>query len=79
MSSERGKRKQDLMEQAEMVIDELLNCEEQQRVPSMSEIEEVILELRKRLGEQMAEQVLREQEEKRPVPGPSCPGCGKEM
>ena len=35
--------------------------------------------LRKRLGEEMALEVIRAQEAKQPVPGPRCPTCQQEM
>jgi len=45
----------------------------------LTPIEDVILELRQRLSEQMATVVIADQEATRPVPGPLCPACQREM
>jgi hypothetical protein len=68
-----------LRAEAEEVIEELLDWHEGSGAPTLDEIEEEILRLRKRLGEHMAETVIEDQEAVRPVPGPACPTCGEEM
>jgi len=70
MKSDRGQLKAELMAQAEEVIDELLDWCEGEEGPTFSEIEEVVLRLRRRMGERMAEAVVREGEEVRPVVDP---------
>ncbi len=67
------------MKEAERIIDELLAWEEETEKPNLSQIEEVVLELRERLSQKMAEVVIEGQEEARPVPGPACERCGGEM
>ncbi len=47
--------------------------------PNLTQIEEIVLKLRKQLGEQMALAVIDNQETKRPAPGPHCPQCQREM
>lgn len=79
MKRNRTELKSELQVEAEHLIDELLNWADEAGAPTLTEIEEVILKLRQRLGERMAKAVLDEQEATRPVPGPACPECGREM
>ena len=53
--------------------------EEQVEGADLGQIEEVVLKLRKRLSEKMAEAVIEQQENVRVVPGSKCPECGQEM
>ena len=68
-----------LMKEAEAVIDELLAWQVETDEPNLAQIEEKVLELRQRLSEQMSEAVIANQEAVRPVPGPGCGQCGREM
>ncbi len=79
MKSEGKKIKAELMADAEMMVDELLEWDEKNAEPTLTQIEDVILELRKRMSEKMAEALMEKQEQKQPVPGPGCQKCGKEM
>jgi uncharacterized protein with PIN domain len=79
MAQTRTELKADLRVQADLMIDELLDWNEQTGEPTLTQIEEVVLQLRKRLGEQMAQAVIQSQEAQRPVPGPACPECQCEM
>lgn len=79
MGRNRQEQKAELMRAAEGLIDELLDWDEQAEAPTLTEIEDVILQLRQQMGRRMAEEVLREQEAKTPVPGPECPTCQREM
>jgi len=71
--------KRELMAEAEAMIDELAEWSGGGRKPTLAEIEEMVLKLRKEIGQRMAAAVLASQEESAPVPGPLCPGCGREM
>ena len=79
MVSTRGQSKARLMKQAEKVIDELLDWRDMTSEPNLTQIEEVVLEIRKRFGEEMARETIEAQEAKQLVSGPLCPKCKKEM
>jgi hypothetical protein len=79
VSSSREQLRAELLAEAEEVIDALLEWHEGSSEPTLTEIEEVVLALRKRLGQRMSGIVLQEQEAVQPVPGPACPECGREM
>lgn len=79
MGRTRAELKVELMQQAELVVDALLEWNEETAAPTMTQIEDVILRLRKQLGEGMVRTVLEAQEAQRPVPGPVCARCGQEM
>lgn len=72
-------RKARLIARAEQLISELLEWSEETERPNLSQIEDKVLELRERFGQELAREVVQEQEAKRPVPGPACPQCGREM
>jgi hypothetical protein len=77
--SAREMRKARLIARAEELVSELLEWSEETERPNLSQIEEKVLELRERFGQELAREVIEEQEAKRPVPGPTCPQCGREM
>jgi hypothetical protein len=79
MKETRAEKKARMMARLEKAIDELLNWEEANDQPNLTEIEDIVLKLRKQIGEDMVDEVLGEMSEKTPVPGPACPRCGKEM
>ena len=67
-----------LFKEAEAVIDKLLDWNEAVGKPTLTQIEEEVLVLRKEMGQGMAEVVLQNQEATRPV-GACCPTCQGEM
>jgi hypothetical protein len=75
----REQRKSRLMEQAEQVIDELLDWTDDTVAPNLTQIEDIVLALRQRLSEQMAQEVVEAQAARQPAPGVLCPHCGQEM
>jgi uncharacterized protein with PIN domain len=79
MKRRRAELKAELMAEAEGLIDNLLNWSEETPAPTLTQIEEAILILRRRLSERMAEVLANEQEAAQPVPGPRCPRCHREM
>jgi len=79
MPSGRERRKARLMEQAESLVDELLDWTDETAEPNLTQIEDKILALRKQFSEEMAREAIEAQGAKQPAIGPSCPQCGKEM
>jgi ssDNA-binding Zn-finger/Zn-ribbon topoisomerase 1 len=79
VKSSREQRKARLMNHAEAVIDKLLDWSEATPEPNLTQIEAFVRKLRKRLGEQMAMEVINAQEAKQPVWGSQCPTCQQEM
>ena len=79
MKPTRAERRAELLRQTEVLLDELLDWEEQNEQPTLTQIEDMVLKLRQRMGEQMAQSVLEAQAAQAPVPGPACPECGREM
>ncbi len=79
MKRTRAERRAALEAKAKELIDELMQWSEETERPDLRQIEEEILKLRQALSESMLETVIEDQENQRPVPGPRCPKCGKEM
>ena len=79
MGRSRREMKAELLAKAEARIDELLDWADENTTPTLTDIEEIVLKVRKELGRELAQAVIDEQESVQPVPGPICPRCGKEM
>jgi len=79
MKCSREAMKAKLMAEAEVIVDELVGWSDEVREPNLEQIEEIMLKLRKRLGERASEVILENQERVQPAKAPCCPHCGKEM
>ncbi len=80
MKRTREQLKAELMTQAEQAIEQLIGWSDETPQPTLAQIEDIVLKLRKQLSEQMAQTVLAEQAAvTQSVPGPCCPKCGREM
>jgi len=79
MKKSQEQLKAEFMGEAEELFDRLIEWEEQTEKPNLTEIEDIILELRKRFGERMAQKMMMRQEERQPAEKVQCPECGGEM
>ena len=79
MTRAREQEKARLVQYAEQLIDEALDWQDETERPNLTQIENKILELRRRFGQELAREVIEAQEAKQPVPGPPCKQCGQEM
>jgi hypothetical protein len=65
-----------LLAEAQSVIDEFLNWEENTDKPNLTQIEDIVLRLRERLGQRMADVAIGDQDAKQPAAAPTCATCG---
>jgi uncharacterized protein with PIN domain len=79
MKKSRGQLKAEFITEVEERFDELMEWEEQTEKPNLTQIEEIILVLRKRFGERMAQHMIKRQEDRQPAERVPCPQCGGEM
>ena len=71
MKPNRSEKEARLRKKAEQLIQDYLAWEDSHLQPNLTQIEDVILELRKELGQEMAHMLLEDQEERTPAPGRS--------
>ena len=79
MKESRANRKARMMEKAEKLIEAALDWAEKTDKPNLTQIEDSALRVRQEIGQMIAQEMIDAQEAKRPVPGPACPSCGREM
>jgi len=79
MKQSREEHRKALLAEAEAIIAECMTWEEKTERPTMSQIEELVLSFRQRMGRRMAEEMLKDQEAVQPVEAPECVGCGEKM
>jgi hypothetical protein len=78
MKLSRAELKAKLLAETEQAIDQLLDWNERNQKPTLTDIEDIVLKLRKQVGERMAKALIAEQA----GPGgetPTCPSCGQAM
>ena len=79
MKLSRAQKRAKLEKVAAELIESLLDWDEENEAPNLTEIEDEVLELRQRFGEVLAETVVEGQESQQPSENPVCPECGEEM
>jgi len=79
MSPTRAELRAKLLAEAERAIDDLLDWTDQTPHPNLTQIETAVLKMRRQVSEQAAQAVIEAQGAQRPVPGPLCPTCQREM
>jgi hypothetical protein len=79
MTMTRSQKKAKLQAAAEALIEELLDWDEQNEKPNLTQIEDEVLELRRRFGQAMALTLVAGQEVRQPVEAPVCETCGQPM
>jgi len=79
MKTNQEKLKAEFIAEAEDLFDQLMEWDEQTSKPDMTQIEEIVLQLRQQLGEQMAQAVMARQDSRQPAEKMSCPQCEGEL
>jgi uncharacterized protein with PIN domain len=79
MKRSREQKKAELLAEAEALIESLLDWDERTSKPNLRQIEDEVLELRRRFGQRLAKTVIEDQEAKQPAEAPKCPQCGAEL
>ena len=79
MKRSRQEIEAELAEEASAMIAEYLTWHEETERPTLSDIEDQVLELRSQLSARMVEVVVAEQEASQPVESPVCPTCDEPM
>lgn len=78
MKKSRKQIEEELGRKAKEVIGKLLDWEEAQEEPDLTQVEEIVLALREELGLEFAASLVSRQESVEPVTE-RCRGCGREM
>ena len=79
MKRQRAEMRAELVKKAELLIDELLDWNDETPTPDLTQIEDIVLKLRKQMGEQLALTVIDAQEAQKPTLGALCPQCQQRM
>ena len=66
MKKSREQLKAEFITEAEALFDELMEWEEQNEKPNLTQLEDIVLELRKQFGARLAQTVIKRQEERQP-------------
>lgn len=75
----RTQQKEKMLADAERLIEQMLDWTEQTERPNLTQIETIVLELRRQFGKTLAENAIAAQATVQPVAAPPCPQCGQPM
>jgi uncharacterized protein with PIN domain len=75
----RAEQKARLLAEAEKLIDQALDWTDTTERPNLTQIETIVLELRRQFGKTLAENMIAAQPAAQPVEAPPCPQCGQAM
>ena len=78
MKKTRTQLQEELEQKSSRIIAKLLDWNDEHGVPDLSQIEEILLELREEMGKEFAASLLKNQESVAPLVE-KCKTCGKEM
>ena len=79
MQKSKKQLKANFLKEAEKVFDELMAWDEAMDEPNLRKIEMKVLELRKRLGEDLVKGIIARQEKRQPAEKQICDQCGEQM
>lgn len=79
MKLTRAQKKAKLAKAAEELIEQLLDWDEATERPNLTQIEEAVLAVRQRFGQELAGVVVEGQEAQQPAQTPLCPTCGEPL
>ena len=79
MKGNEEKLKEEFLAEAAKLFDQLMEWAGENERPNLTQIEDIILVLRERFGEQLVEKVLMRQEQRQPAERVLCSKCGDEM
>lgn len=79
MKLSRAELKAKLMAELEMKVDELLDWNDQNQKPTLTQIEDAVLKMRKQVGERAANALVANQRSSSASERPTCPTCGQAM
>ena len=76
MKKNREELQAEFLAEAKELFDELMDWDDANEAPNLTQIEDVVLELRKRFGERITEKLLLRQEQRQPAERVYCSKCG---
>ncbi|MFZ0060583.1 MAG: hypothetical protein WAL47_00945 [Pyrinomonadaceae bacterium] len=79
MKLTRAQKKAKLVQAAEELIERLLEWEDENQAPNLTQIEDEVLVLRQRFGQELVSAVIAGQAAQQPVETPRCPTCDEGM